>query len=341
MNTDWHVLVLGNAAGEHALAARFIDAAVRRGHRVVAWAIQGGGPHVLLARTGAELRPVPWPGELRRVLDLERPPLVIAATSLTCLGWLDSLAGFGGRLCTLDSSWLFWTSAVEAAYRGVDRFLVALPAPVLAAGFPPQGTPRSPSASVHARMYAAGWFEPPPQDVPKEQVFLYFGRDWTSENFPQAARVARAIPPLAERFPSLRWRYVGPKQLDWPECVAEANTWLDDAAFDAAVYGSKVVICHHGQVIIGKAAAAGASILAFAPGASFRGETPDHADREVHAFELAGVANALHGLPPVERIAARLTSLLEAPQAPSGVGCGGADRAVEEAERMVQVHDRR
>lgn len=327
-----HLCARGHAAGEHALAARFATAAIARGHRVVAWleAVEGVA---LIEASGAELRRLPAPSDFRTALRHEQAHALVAATSLTTAEHHHAAAGFGGPVCTLDSSWLYWTAA-GLPHAHVEHFLVALPPEVFAAGHLPG--PRSAPASVLERTTPLGWFGGPiVTPAPSDHVALYFGRGYAPAERPWLPALARAVAGVAASRPGLRWRFVGPEAVAWPPIVERESGWLSEPTFESLVGSARLLLCHHGQVVIGLAAYAGVRAVAFAMGRVFRGAPHDFGDREVIAFERAGLVDAVFGPTTSGRIAARIDAQLAGPQRPPVGNVDGAERAVRLVEARL------
>lgn len=334
MSPPWAVVSHGSeAAGEVALAAAFIGAAVARGHRVRAWTwADRHAAH--LAQAGAEVEPLGSPA----AIEAARPAVVACATSMTCGLLLPYLGALGPPLVTLESSWMPWATRSPELLSPVRRFLLSMPPRVYAAGLGENRGRFAVPAEIRDRVRPLGWFAPTmrrPEGTPPT-VLAYFGRGYDPATFPCRVSLGTALEQVARRRPDVRWRYLGQPGLPLPECVEQHASWMDESTFARWHAEADVVICHHGQVTIGRAAAAGSRVLAIAPGTVFRpGADADWSDFEVHAFARAGTVEAVHGPAPAAALARRIEALLDAGRAAPDGG-GGAAAAVREVEGLLK-----
>lgn len=329
------VFAFGIAAGEAALGSAFTAAAVARGHTVRGWAGQERDVNAL-REAGADASQVHDARFTARVAG--GSDAIVCATSLTCVTLLPLLPGGVQPVVSLDSSWFPWISANPGWYSRFNRFFVAMPESAFVAGLAQNAGPYAAPRDVLARVSPVGWFAPATSNQPvgerRPNVFVYFGRDCTVEQVPCRNTLADAIEAAARSRPDIQWRFFGPP-LKLPDFVERPSGWIPEEEFARWHADADLVICHHGQLTIGRAAAAGVPVLAIAEGAIFRPAFGlDFADFEIHAFARAGVVEGVHGEIPASALARRILGLLATGRsAPSGGG--GAFRAVQGLEDMV------
>lgn len=334
MSRPWAVITLGTAAGEAALAAAFVTAAVSRGHRVLGWA--GSERYASqLAQAGAAVELLRSPSALTDSLaDVE---VVACATSLTCFSLLGDIGAASIPLVTLESSWMPWTTRASDRLARIDRFLVSMPPAVFAAGLGENRGRFEVPSDILRRVRPVGWFAPslPRGDGPST-VLVYFGRGYDPSAFICRDVLGPAIATVAARRPDVRWRYIGPAGLAVPAFVEQHSDWVAEATLAKWHAEADLVVCHHGQVTIGRAAATGARVLTLTDGTIFRpNAAADWADFEVHAFARSGTVEAVFGAAPVAAIARRMEDLLESGRAEPWGG-NGADVAVEEVTTLLR-----
>lgn len=331
------VLSMGMAAGECALARGFVAAATRRGHEVRAFTV-GQTFAAALRRAGATVVDNARPVDVMDAFSQRR--LLVCATSLTCVQAGLAVADLPGSLISLESSWLPWIQEDPGRYTRFDHHLVAMPADVFDAGLGPNAGRWHLSPARLAKTTPVGWFAPSPgaprsePNLGEPNVLIYLGRACKPSHFPCRETLGPAIARLAARRPDLRWRFVGP-ELGLPNCVERIEDWVPEEVLSRWHVEASLVVCHHGQVTIGRAAAAGVPVLAIADGRLFRaGALEAWGDQEVHAFARAGVVEGVHGACPADTLARRMEALLDrGPRVQQGGG--GADRAVTELERWL------
>ena len=329
-SAPWTVISAGSAAGEAGLAAAFIRAAIERGRHV--WSLAHGANYdEHLVKAGGQ------PVSADDLLDaVNRSELVVCSTSLTCRHLIRQLARTGVRLATLESSWFPWAAGAPERLASIRRSFVAMPGAVFRAGLGNNHGRFALAPDTLDRVVPVGWFaHPGPRLAGPPTVLVYFGRGYEPETFICRETLGAAIAQVALARPDVRWRYLGPAGLPLPGCVDIHTNWLDETEFERLHDEADLVICHHGQLTIGRAAAAGARVLTLTEGAIFRprlGRT--WADYEVSAFARAGRVEAVYGPAPVDALVRRIISLLEAGRAVPDGG-GGAEAAVLAAEDMI------
>lgn len=332
MSRSIDVLALGTAAGESALARAFIEAAVHRGHAIRAFTV-GEQFAAELKTVGAEILPGARPFDVARAYSESR--VLVCITSLTCARVLPALNDIEGVVVALDSTWLPWFSGDTGRYLRFDRRLVAMPPSVFHAGLGPNQGRMALDAAVLDRTTPVGWlhaFAPRLDHTPS--VFIYLGGNCNPDVFVCRASLGPAIAAVAKLRPDIRWRYLGPP-LALPRCVEVYRHWVDEPTLARWHSDADLVICHHGQVTIGRAAAAGVPVLSIIDGVIFRpGAADPHSDLEVHAFARAGIVEPVYGAVSPAALALRIEALLQEGRRPPGGG-GGADMAVREIEQML------
>ena len=334
MTPPWHIVAMGSAPGEAAHLSALCVAARKRGQSLVAWA-QNENAARQLGATGAAVRRFRAGPEIASTLRQEGFSALVACSSYTAHAFFRDARGLEGPVVCIDSSCMPWSRSREHDLTRVDRFLVAMPDEVFLRGLERNVGAYSIPPSVLERIRPVGWFAEPSDEPPEDLVLCYFSRGAVPWGFWWGQTIGAAIELAAARCPGRRWVWVGNPGIPLPALVELRRGWVEEPEMEALHRRAALLLCHEGQVTIGRAAVAGARVLCVSSGFVFRHDVGlVYAGREAQGFSRAGVVETIHGPAPAAAIARRIVGLLEAGRATPHPG-GGALRAVLEVEALI------